>query len=108
MAEADEVVGAIAELDDSYLKVMLLLAVRRANSDEPRRAGLWHALAVLFAGEQEKRRRAAELTPGAAAPNLAAVERSELEAVLAELRVEQASLEAEARESTGDLAVAGD
>lgn len=108
MADDADVASAIAELDDSYLKVMLLLAVRRANSDEPRRAGLWHALAVLFAEEQEKRRRAAELVPGAASPNLAAVERHELDAVLAELRAEQSNLEAEVRESTGDLAVAGD
>ena len=66
MPESSDLLGAIADLDDSYLKVMLLLAVRRARSEEPRRAGFWHALAGALADEQETRRSAAELRPGAA------------------------------------------
>ena len=59
-----ELQEAIAGLDDGYLRVQLLLAVRRAGSDEPRRAGLWHALAGLFADEQQRRRQSDELTGG--------------------------------------------
>lgn len=50
-----ELAAAIAELDDGYLRLQLLLAVRRASTDEPRRAGLWHALAGLLAAEQQRR-----------------------------------------------------
>ena len=56
MAETpSELAAAIAELDDGYLRLQLLLAVRRASTDEPRRAGLWHALAGLLAAEQQRR-----------------------------------------------------
>src|SRR2546430_17730118 len=97
MAPAEELTSAVSELDDDYLRVMLLLALTRARSEEPRRAGFWHALAVTLAEEQEKRRRAAALTPGAAAP--VTDEGPALEAVLDELRQQVASLEAELRES---------
>lgn len=97
-----ELSSAVAELDDSYLKVMLTLAVRRSQSEEPRRAGFWHALAVTLAEEQEKRRSAAELEPAAAATAVP-METHELSAVLEELRLEMASLEAEVRESMGDM-----
>ncbi|MFP5317792.1 MAG: hypothetical protein ACLGI2_05795 [Acidimicrobiia bacterium] len=107
MSEDSELTSAVAELDDEYLKVLLLLSVRRAHNDEPRRAGFWHALATSLAEEQERRRSAAELTPGAVATSVAADEGPEVEAVLEELRHEMASLEAEMRESRGDLRVAG-
>lgn len=96
MPASDELTQAVAELDDDYLKVMLLLALNRARSEEPRRAGFWHALAVALAEEQESRSQAAELThePGAASgPGL--------EAVLDELRRQMADLEGELRESEG-------
>jgi len=102
MANEGELSSAVAELDDSYLKVMLTLAVRRSQSEEPRRAGFWHALAVTLAEEQEKRRSAAELEP-AAATTAVATEAQDLHAVLQELRYEMASLEAEVRESVGDM-----
>jgi hypothetical protein len=101
----DELTSAVAELDDDYLKVLLLLSLNRARSEEPRRAGFWHALAVTLAEEQESRRRAAQLQPGAAAP--VADEEPALEAVLEELRKQVASLESEIRESGGRMEVAG-
>lgn len=105
MAAPDALDAAVSELDDDYLKVLLLLALNRARSEEPQRAGFWHAVAVMLAEEQEQRRRAAELAPAAAAP--AADERPALEAVLEELRKQVASLESEIRESSGDMDVAG-
>lgn len=107
MAEGDQVADAIAELDDGYLKVMLLLAVRRGQSEEPRRAGFWHALAVLLAEEQDRRRRAAQLVPQAEATAIGVDEGPELEAVVDELRAELASLEAEMNESLGVLDTPG-
>ena len=61
MADPTQLLAAVSDLDDSYLQVMLLLAVRRAGSEEPRRAALWHALAQLLAEEQEGRRRITEM-----------------------------------------------
>src|SRR5919202_4434932 len=104
MAESSDLASSFAELDDGYLKVLLLLAVRRARSEEPRRAGFWHALAVTLAEEQESRRRAAALTSSAAAP--VADEGPALEAVLDELRRQVSSLESELRESAGRMEVA--
>jgi hypothetical protein len=102
--EGSELEAAVAELDDSYLKVMLTLAVRRAQSEEPRRAGFWHALAVTLAEEQEVRRSAAELEPAAEATAVAADESPDLQAVLDELRQEIAAVEAEVREASGHMA----
>lgn len=108
MPESSDLLGAIADLDDSYLKVMLLLAVRRARSEEPRRAGFWHALAVALADEQETRRSAAELRPRATtAAADPAVEGSELDSVFDDLVAELTTLKAEIRESSGDLDTAG-
>jgi hypothetical protein len=103
----DELTAAAAELDDEYLKVLLLMALSRARSEEPRRAGFWHAVAVVLAEEQEKRRSMAELSPSGVAVS-AEAEEAELAAVIEEMRTQIATLEAEARESVGDLDVAGD
>lgn len=100
----DELNSAIADLDDSYLKVLLTLAIRRSQSDEPRRAGFWHALAVNLAQEQEKRRRGAALRPSGEATAIAVDEAPELQSVLDELRIEMATLQSELRESVGDMA----
>jgi hypothetical protein len=59
-----ELEAAVAALDDAYLRCQLVLAVRRAGTDEPRRAGLWHALAGILAAEQQRRRQTSELTGG--------------------------------------------
>lgn len=60
--ESTDLEAALAEVDDAYLGVQLLLAVRRAGSDEPRRAGMWHALAGMLAAEQQRRRQREGLT----------------------------------------------
>ncbi len=106
MPESADLSTAVADLDDEYLKVMLLLAVRRARSEEPRRAGFWHAVAVTLAEEQEKRRSAAHLSAGEATP-VGPAEGPELKAVLEQLRAEVATLESELRESVGDVQAAG-
>ncbi len=109
MPEAAELTSAIGELDDGYLRVMLLLAVRRARTEDPRRSGFWHALAVALAQEQEKRRSAAAIGQAGANPDRDAVAaKADLETVIEELRMEIASLESEMRESTGDMELAGD
>ena len=99
----EELSSAIADLDDSYLKVLLTLAIRRSQSDEPQRAGFWHALAVNLAEEQEKRRRGAQLRPSGVATAVAVDQGPELQAVLDELRIEMATLQSEIRESMGDM-----
>lgn len=106
MPEGD-LASAAAGLDDDYLKVLLLMALNRARSEEPRRAGFWHAVAVVLAEEQEKRRSAAALVPGRFAA-AAEAGRPELEAVIGEMRSQLVALEAEVRESVGDMDVAGD
>ena len=106
MAESADLTSAVAELDDGYLKVLLLLSVRRARSEEPRRAGFWHALAVALAEEQETRRGAAELRTAATAPVAEAA--TEVEQVLDELLVDLTTLKSELRESGGEMEVAGD
>ncbi|MFN2506699.1 MAG: hypothetical protein ABR540_21215 [Acidimicrobiales bacterium] len=93
--------ASVAELDDDYLSVLLLLSVRRATSEEPRRAGFWHALAATLSAEQDKRRGSAELLDTASPGGLQPDDRSELEAVLAELRRDVETLEAEVREFQG-------
>ncbi len=105
MADSEELNSAISDLDDSYLKVLLTLAIRRSQNEEPRRAGFWHAVAVELAEEQEKRRRGSELRPSGEAAAVAVDEGPELQAVLDELQQEMAALRAEIRESLGDMAV---
>lgn len=98
--------AAVSELDDGYLKVLLLLTVRRAMSEEPRRAGFWHGLAELLANEQEKRRGAAEFRHDVPT----AIDEGdlvELETVIAELRRDLETIGAEYRESYGDSGTPG-
>ena len=106
MAEqATDLNQAVAELDDGYLKVLLLLAVRRTRSEEPRRSGFWHALAVALAEEQETRRSAAELRPDAVAPD--PPEGADVDLVVDELVRDLTTLKAEVRESAGQMSPAG-
>lgn len=103
MPDTPELADAIAELDDDYLRVQLLLAVRRAGSEQPRRAGLWHALAGLLAAEQQRRRQSASLTgetaEGAGTPDgLSAVDD-----VREELRRDAEALDAEYGDAQGDF-----
>jgi hypothetical protein len=86
--------AAIAALDDGYLRVQLLLAVRRAGTDEPRRAGVWHALAALLAAEQQRRRQSDELTGGGREEDLLPPA-SVVAEVQQELRLDVEALEAE-------------
>ncbi|HEX3393383.1 MAG TPA: hypothetical protein VHS52_02555 [Acidimicrobiales bacterium] len=101
MAEqGDELVPAVSDLDDAYLKVLLLVAIRRATSEEPRRAGFWHGLAAILAAEQEKRRGVAQLgddEPFALQPD----ELPELQTLVADLRADLETVEAEYQESYG-------
>ena len=106
MADSSDLTSAVDELDDGYLKVLLLLAVRRARTEEPRRAGFWHALAVALAEEQETRRGAAQLHANATAPVPEAG--PDVEQALDELLLDLTTLKAELRESGGDMEVAGD
>jgi hypothetical protein len=106
MAESSDLTSAVAELDDGYLKVLLLLSVRRARSEEPRRAGFWHALAVALAEEQETRRGAAELARNATAPVPEAG--PDVEQALEELLLDLTTLKSELRESGGQMEPAGD
>ena len=112
MADTSELASAVSDLDDGYLKVLLLLAVRRARSEEPRRAGFWHALAVALAEEQETRRGAAELSSVAQRPleTLAPVPEAgpEVEQALEELLLDLTTLKSELRESSGQMDTAGD
>lgn len=102
MPEAPDLAAAVAELDDTYLQVQLLLAVRRAASEEPRRASLWHGLAALFAAEQERRRRTADLATGGQGPSVEELSAA-VEAAREELRRDAESLEAEFLDAVGPL-----
>lgn len=89
---------AVSDLDDAYLQVQLLLAQRRAGSEEPRRAALWHTLAVTLAEELSRR----GLTgSGRATPE-------ELRQVQEELVRDAEVLRAEYDEAAGRPALAGD
>ena len=90
----------VSELDDVYLKVLLLLASTRAESAEPRRAGFWHGLAGILSTEQEKRQGAGALARREPAA-LEKDEMAELGRVLDELRRDVASIESEYRAAYG-------
>ena len=105
MDAADEL--NVSELDDAYLKVLLLLSTRRAESSEPRRAGFWHGVAGILSLEQEKRQGAGVL--GRQAPTtLQDDEMAELAVVLDELRRDVATVESEYRASYGQMPAAGE
>lgn len=55
MTTPPDLAEAIADIDDVYLHVQLLLAQHRAGSENPSRSGLWHALALMFTEEQVRR-----------------------------------------------------
>lgn len=92
----------VSELDDGYLKVLLLLSARRASSSEPRRAGFWHGLADILSVEQERRQGPAEVNPRQATV-LQGDELGELQAVLEELRRDIDTLEVEYRSAYGQV-----
>lgn len=92
----------LSDLDEGYLKVLLLLAVRRAMSEEPHHAGFWHGLAGVLSAEQEKRRDVVEISGAPPAP-LRPEEIDELETVLEAWRRDVAALEAEYAESHGKM-----
>ena len=96
----------LSELEDGYLKVLLLLATRRATSSEPRRGGFWHGLAGLLSAEQEKRQAGAAFG-GRQPATLQPSEIAELEAVLDELRRDLDALETEYRAAYGEMPVPG-
>ncbi|MDQ6949417.1 MAG: hypothetical protein M3256_24995 [Actinomycetota bacterium] len=96
----------LSELDDEYLKVLLLLAARRASSSAPRRAGFWHGLAGILSAEQEKRQAIAAFG-GSQPVRLQPSDIAELEAVLDELRRDLAALETEYRGAYGQMPVPG-
>ncbi len=96
----------LSELDDGYLKVLLLLAGRRATGTEPRRAGFWHGLAGILSAEQEQRQDMATFA-GSQSADLQPGEMDELEAVLEEFRRDLTALEAEYRAAYGQMAVPG-
>lgn len=100
MPETD-LTAAVADLDDDYLHLQLLLALRRAGNEEPRRAALWHALAGVLAAEQQNRSQSTQLTgeSGASGEPGGSIQAT-LESVREELRRDAAALEAE----YGDLA----
>lgn len=102
MPETPDLASAIADLDDGYLRLQLLLAVRRAGSQEPRRAGLWHALAGLLAAEQQSRQQSAGLTGGGGKGDEAGGDQaSALDEVREELRRDAEAIEAEYGDATG-------
>lgn len=105
MAEISEELN-LSELDDGYLRVLLLLSARRAASSEPRRAGFWHGLAGILGAEQESRQAMAsfEGQPGA---ERGSDDIAELEAIVDELRRDLTSLESEYRAAYGDMPTPG-
>jgi hypothetical protein len=91
----------VSELDDVYLKVLLLLSVRRAEGAEPRRGGFWHALAGVLSVEEENRQAAKQ--PRNSEASMQPDEAAELQAILDDLRRDVASIEADYQESYGEL-----
>lgn len=102
MPDTPDITSAIADLDDGYLRVQLLLAVRRAGNEEPRRAALWHALAGLLAAEQQRRGQSAQLTGDSATGGDATIQET-LDSVREELRRDAAAIEAEYGDAAGEF-----
>lgn len=102
MPDNPDLTSAIADLDDDYLRVQLLLAVRRAGNEEPRRASLWHALAALLADEQQSRGRSAQLAGGSGTGDADSI-RETLDSVREELRRDAAAIEAEYGDAAGEF-----
>jgi hypothetical protein len=103
MPDAADLASAISELDDGYLQVQLLLAVRRAGSQEPRRAAMWHALARLLAEEQQRRRQSTQLTGEAGPGEIADEGRSAVDDVREELRRDADAIDAEYEDAAADF-----
>ena len=104
MPDTPDIASAIADLDDDYLRVQLLLAVRRAGNEEPRRAALWHALAGLLAAEQQNRSQSSQLTgETGASGDLAGSTQATLDSVREELRRDAAAIEAEYGDAAGEF-----
>ena len=100
MPETPDLAAAIADLDDGYLHLQLLLAVRRAGNEEPRRAALWHSLAGLLAAEQQSRQQTSALTgEGGAGGDLSAV----IAAVREELRRDAEAIEGDYSDAMGEF-----
>lgn len=96
----------LSELEDSYVKVLLLLTASPATSSQPRRAGFWHGLAGILSAEHEKRQAGADFGGGQATA-LQPDDVSELEAVIEELRRDIEVLEVEYRAAYGLTPVPG-
>ena len=104
MPDTTDLAAAIAELDDDYLQVQLLLALRRAGNEEPRRAGLWHALAGVLAAEQQSRRQSTRLTGHEqGGDDLGVPMAATLESVREELRRDAAAIAAEYGDAAGEF-----
>lgn len=100
MADATDELN-VSELDDDYLRVLMLLAVQRASSVEPRRAGFWHGLAAILGAEQGKRRNAAVIGSGG---DLGPGDVADMRAVIDEMKRDVDALEAEYGEAAGPMA----
>ena len=104
MPTTPDLAAAIAQLDDDYLRVQLLLAVRRAGNEEPRRAALWHALGGMLAAEMNTRSQSARLTgESGAASEVGASLASTLESVREELQRDAQAIEAEYGDAAGEF-----
>ena len=97
--EPNDLVEAIAELDEGYLRAQLFLAVRRASSDEPRRAALWHSVARLLAADQQRRQGAGG--GGGESPEDELARASVMADVREELRLDAEALDLETFEADG-------
>lgn len=102
MPETPDLAAAIADLDDGYLHLQLLLAVRRAGNQEPRRAGLWHALAGLLAAEQQSRRQSTALTGPPGGEDVSGLS-SVLNEVREELRRDAEAIEGDYGDALGEF-----
>lgn len=98
MPSFEDLEAAVADLDDVYLHIQLLLAQHRAGSEEPRRAGFWNALAMMLTEEQGRR--------GGPAPDASSAEAVQ---EARESLIREANLfSAEYAEASGQMATAED